>query len=133
MGGLRHPAGQVRTATLKISSRALGMAAAACLLLGGSSRGAEPEIIELKDGHQITGEVVAEKPGALFVDLGFDVVKVPKDQVVSRRKRGEAAPASAPATVVSADSDPKGFYKVNPGKVRPVKELVRDFGEGVIS
>jgi len=111
--------------------------AATWLFLAGSTRGAEPEVIDLKDGHQITGEVVAEKPSALFVDLGFDVLKVPKDQIVNRRKRGEAAPvATASGPVVAADSDPKGFYKVASGasgKSRPVKELVREFGEGVIS
>ena len=48
----------------------------------GSSRAPRPprrrsEVIELKDGHQVVGEVVAEKPNALFVDLGFDIVRVP--------------------------------------------------------
>ena len=90
----------------------------------------EAAVLDLKDGHQVVGVIVAEKPGAYFVDLGFDVIRVPKDQVVNRRKRGDAAPAAA---VASGDSDPKGFYKINPGRSRPVKELVREFGEGVIS
>lgn len=89
------------------------------------------EILDLKDGHQVTGEVVADKPSSLFVDLGFDVVRIPKDQIVARRKKGTEP--SATTTVISSDSDPKGFYKVTPGKTKPVKELVREFGEGVIS
>jgi len=104
-------------------------------LLAGTTRGAEPEILDLKDGHQVTGVVVAEKPAALFVDLGFDVVKIPRDQVTSRRKRGEAPATNAGSgvPVVAADADAKGFYRITPGKTRPVKELVREFGEGVIS
>jgi serine protease Do len=89
----------------------------------------DPEILDLKDGHQITGEILADKPSALWVDLGFDVVKVPKDLIIGRRKKGtEPAPS-----VVTSDSDPKGFFKLGVGKVKPVKELVREFGEGVIS
>ncbi len=61
-------------------------AALAGLLAGVSPAGAASEIIDLKDGHQVVGEVVAEKPNALFIDLGFDIVKVPRDQVVGRRK-----------------------------------------------
>lgn len=122
---------------MKTHSRAAGTTPAAILLslglLGGVATGSEPEIIDLKDGHQVLGEVVAEKPSALFVDLGFDVVRIPKDQVVGRRKRGEAAPPASVGPIVAADSDPKGFYTITPGKARPVKELVREFGEGVIS
>ena len=95
-----------------------------------SGAAGEPETLDLKDGHQVTGEILAEKPSAYFVDLGFDVVRIPKDQVVGRRKPGEAG--AAPASAIS-DADPKGFYRVTPGRARPVKELVREFGEGVIS
>jgi serine protease Do len=136
MGGFCHPG---RNPPLNTYSRALGKTAAAallglgCLVGPSGATAAEPEVIELKDGHQVTGEVVAEKASALFVDLGFDVVKIPKDQIVNRRKRGEASPAGSAGPVVATDSDPKGFYKITPGKSRPVKELVREFGEGVIS
>lgn len=86
------------------------------------------ETLDLKDGHQVTGEIVADKPSALFIDLGFDIVRIPKDQITNRRKKGvEAAP-----NVVASDADPKNFYRVTPGKAKPVKELVHEFGEGVI-
>jgi len=92
------------------------------------------EVIELKDGHQVVGEVVAEKANALFVDLGFDIVKIPKDQVVSRRKGDEAVKAAPnPGGGVSMEVDPTGFYKSADLKPTPVKDLVRRFGEAVIS
>jgi serine protease Do len=90
------------------------------------------DVIELKDGHQMVGEVVAEKANSLFIDLGFDIVKVPKDQVVSRRKSGEVAKVAGPALVAS-DADPTGFFKTADLKPAPVKDLVRRFGEAVIS
>ncbi len=94
---------------------------------------ADSEVIELKDGHQIIGEVVAEKTNALFVDLGFDIVKVPKDQVVARRKGDEVKKLAGGPVVSVADADPTGFFKTADLKATPVKDLVRRFGEAVIS
>lgn len=91
-----------------------------------------PEVIELKEGHQVTGEVVAEKPQALFVDIGFDVIRIPRDQVVRRGKAGEVA-AAATATTGPVDSDPTGFFATGSLKPTPVKELVQTYGEAVIS
>jgi hypothetical protein len=39
--------------------------------------------IELKDGSGIRGAIVLERPEVYYVDLGFNVVAVPKDAVVS--------------------------------------------------
>ena len=103
------------------------------LLASVSPAGAASEIIELKDGHQLVGEVVAEKQNALFVDLGFDIVKVPKDQVVGRRKGDEAAKAAPGPAGAASDADPTGFFKTADLKPTPVKDLVRRFGEAVIS
>src|SRR4051794_17891666 len=92
---------------------------------------AAPELIGLKDGHEVTGEVVAEKANALYVDLGFDILRIPRDQVVHRGKPGTAAPASGTSRVAEADSS--GFYSAGPLRPAPVKELVTKFGESVIS
>ena len=91
-----------------------------------------PEVIELKEGHQVTGEVVAEKPQALFVDIGFDIIRIPRDQVVRRGKVGEAA-ASTTSASGPVDSDPTGFFATGSLKPTPVKELVQTYGEAVIS
>ena len=69
----------------------------------------------------------------MFVDLGFDIVKVPQDQVVSRRKGDEAVKAAASPAGAAPDVDPTGFYKTADLKPTPVKDLVRRFGEAVIS
>jgi serine protease Do len=91
-----------------------------------------PEVIELKEGHQVTGEVVAEKPQALFVDIGFDIIRIPRDQVVRRGKVGGAAASPSPSTG-PVDSDPTGFFATGSLKPTPVKELVQTYGEAVIS
>ena len=67
-------------------------------VLGGVGRvEAAPEVIGLRDGHQVTGEVVAEKAGALYVDLGFDILRIPRDQVVHRGKPGEGGGGASSA------------------------------------
>jgi serine protease Do len=103
-------------------------------MLGPSEGRAASEVIDLKDGHQITGEVVAEKANALYVDLGFDVVRVPRDQIARRGKPGEASSGSASASPGRAvESDPTGFYATGPLRAAPVKDLVARYGEAVIS
>ena len=103
------------------------------VLLVSSGMGWWPsEVIVLKEGHQVTGEVVAEKPQALFVDIGYDILRIPRDQVVRRGKVGEVA-ASAAAASGPVDSDPTGFFATGSLKPTPVKELVQTYGEAVIS
>ncbi|WP_435015821.1 S1C family serine protease [Tundrisphaera sp. TA3] len=103
------------------------------LALGASPIRADSEVIDLKDGHQVVGSIVAEKPSALYVDLGFDVLRIPRDQVVSRRKGDASAVALGAGGATVADVDPTGFYKVADLKASPVKDLVKRFGEAVIS
>ncbi len=109
-----------------VAVTALGAAAG-----GFGSAQAAPELIGLRDGHQVTGEVVAEKAGALYVDLGFDILRIPRDQVVHRGKPGEGGRASTAARV--SDADPTGFTFSGPLKTAPVKELVHQYGEAVVS
>ncbi len=98
----------------------------------GPTFAAPVDVVELKDGHQVVGEVVSEKTNAIYVDLGFDVIRIPRDQVVSRHKPGAGGTATLVAAP-SADVDPTGFFKSSTLKVQPVKELVHRFGEAVIS
>jgi serine protease Do len=98
----------------------------------GSGTGSISEAIELRDGHQVVGEVIAEKPTALIIDLGFDVIRIPRDQVVRRGKPGVMVAAATNGEKAS-DEDPTGFFQTGRLKVRPVKELVEQYGESVIS
>ncbi len=113
--------------SVSVAAAALGL-----LLWGAGRSAADPvDVIELKDGHQVVGDVLSEKPNALYVDLGFEVIRIPRDQVVGRKKAGQAGPATAAGP--SLDIDPTGLYKTSTLKPLPVKELVNRFGEAVIS
>jgi serine protease Do len=111
---------------------------AACGLLT-----AQADTIQLKDRASVTGKVLAEKRDQIVVDIGYTVLVIPRNQVVSILKndltpaatksshRGKTAYTSVPAEI--ADAKP-GFYYA-PGKaapVRTVRELVNDIGEAVV-
>ncbi len=110
--------------------RAIGAAGLLCLAVG-SVRADGFETLILKDGQRITGEVVAEKQNSVFVDLGYDLIRVPRDQI-ARRAQGDEASAPAAASP-SAEADSSGFFTTGVLKPLPVKELVSKFGESVIS
>jgi serine protease Do len=83
----------------------------------------------LTDGNRITGDLLLEKSDAYVIDLGFEVVSVPKTNVVSRETPG--AGESAPTT----ESDAGGLYHTAPPgelKERTVRDLAAEFGEAVV-
>jgi len=92
----------------------------------------EFETVTLKDGQRVVGEVVADRPAALYIDLGYDILRIPRDQVVRRAKGVEAAAGTSP-TARTLEEDASGFYTSGVLKPSPVKELVNNFGEAVIS
>jgi serine protease Do len=100
-------------------------------LMAPSALGAVFETLILKDGQRVTGEVVAEKQNALYVDLGYDLLRIPRDQIVRRAKVDEAMQSSSAPQGV--ETDVSGFFSSGVLKPSPVKELVSKFGEAVVS
>lgn len=83
------------------------------------------EVIELKSGHKIEGDILKEQPDSLVVDIGIDVLKVPLNQIRSRR-----ASDAAEKTVI--DVDQHQLYRTASLPRKSVKELAEEFGEGVV-
>ena len=110
--------------------RAIATAALLGLAAVGSARADGFETLTLKDGQRITGEVVAEKADSVFVDLGHDLVRIPRDQI-SRRAKGEEGASGSPSIAAAAESS--GFFTSAVLRAMPVKELVAKFGEAVVS
>lgn len=92
----------------------------------------EFETVVLKDGQRVVGEIVAERPAAIYVDLGYDILRIPRDQVLRRAKGVEAA-VGPRAIARTTEEDATGFYTSGVLKSSPIKELVNRFGEAVIS
>jgi len=109
----------------------IGLAAGA-----GAGAGETPaegfETLTLKDGQRVVGRVVAEKPEAIYVDLGHDLLKLPRESIARRAKGEEAAAAAAPGGGGPA-ADASGFFSTGTLRAASVKDVVAKFGEAVVS
>ncbi|NNJ26905.1 S1C family serine protease [Alienimonas chondri] len=89
-----------------------------------SAAPAQADVLELRGGQSVTGEILKEDGDALYVDLGVDVVRIPKDRVLSRRAESEAD--------AGRDVNDKGVYKTADLPGGSVKQLADKYGEGVV-
>jgi serine protease Do len=83
------------------------------------------EVIELKSGHKIEGDVLKEQSDALVIDIGIDVIKVPLNQI--RARRASDTNGAAPAKI-----EEHQLYRTANLPRKSVKELAEQFGEGVV-
>ncbi len=90
------------------------------------------DVIELKSGHKIEGEVLKETTDTLLVDVGFDVLRVPLDKVRSRTKPGSEANPNAKTGEDGEETQKETIYSTAKLTVRSVKEQAERFGEGVV-
>lgn len=102
-------------------------------LLAGIALADDRYLIDLRGGGRVVGTLLTEKPDALFVDLGHDVVRLPKDQILKRQKLDQAESPSTAGAVTTTEDDMGGFYKTGGLDGKSVRQLVDQFGEGVIS
>ncbi len=96
------------------------------------------DTLTLKDHSALTGKILAEKKDQIYVDLGFTVVMVPRDEIAIIEKEGgskateagEASPLAPTAVAVWGG----GLYAsaTIPPPERPVRELVTQLGESVV-
>jgi serine protease Do len=82
------------------------------------------DVIELKSGQKLEGEILKESDRDLFIDVGVDVIRVPLDRVQSRR----ASPEQEKPTDVKQDE----VFTTAKLPAKSVKELAELFGEGVV-
>ena len=88
------------------------------------SRIAGADVIVMKSGQRIEGEVLKVQKDTLFVDVGVDVIRIPVDQIqerISQEPVKEEPSKTENGIFMSADLPD-----------RTVKELVGKFGEGVV-
>jgi serine protease Do len=82
--------------------------------------------IEFKDGGGIRGDIVLERPDVYYVDLGFDVVEVPKGAVADL---SEIDPESGAALAALAEDT---LYRVSADRRdQPIRDWVDQLGEAV--
>ncbi|MEJ7591009.1 MAG: trypsin-like peptidase domain-containing protein [Planctomycetaceae bacterium] len=93
-----------------------------CLLVTASS--SDADIIVMKSGQRVEGEVLKVQKDTVFVDVGVDVIRIPVSQIQERITQEPAK-----EEVKTIDS---GVFMTADLPERTVKELVSKFGEGVV-
>jgi serine protease Do len=96
----------------------------ALLLIAWAGPPVQKDLIELKSGQKLEAPVLKEEPDALFLDLGFDVLRVPTASIGKRTHRSDVKPPAS-----GAEND---CYLTARLPVRTVKELAATYGEGVV-
>ncbi len=96
---------------------------AAVLVLGSSAPG---EIIHLRGGASIQGEILRQYPDHIVVDLGFNLLSIPRSAI------SEVVAEPQPATQAAAVGHTDDLYSHAKLPPRSVKELTERFGEGVV-
>ena len=83
------------------------------------------DVIELKTGHKVEGDVLKQQAETLYVDIGVDVIKIPLNQIKSRVAAKESP--NVPEQVQKHQ-----LYRTAQLPRRSIKELTEKFGEGVV-
>jgi serine protease Do len=91
------------------------------------------DTVLLKNRASVTGKILAEKPDQIVVDLGYTVIVVPRNQVLSIAKAEAGTPVSARSAPTVNDAK-SGLYSaaVSPPPERSVRELVQQLGQAVV-
>ena len=83
------------------------------------------DVIELKTGHKLEGDVLKQQADTLYVDIGIDVIKVPLNQIKSRTAAKDSA-------VITDQAQKHQLYRTAQLPRRSIKDLTEKFGEGVV-
>ena len=82
------------------------------------------ERFELGDERALSGVVLKETVDAVFVDLGFDVVRVPRSAILRREPIGEP--------VETGEAHDAGIFFTQAGRELPVADAARKVGGAVV-
>ena len=95
------------------------------------------DTIILKDGRQITGDLLKSDKDIAIIDLGFEVLRVPQAEIVRIVKPEEKKPATEPASDANSrpsERESPSWQLFRTAKLEPttIEENVRRFGEAVV-
>lgn len=86
------------------------------------------EVIELKTGQKVEGEVLKETDNDLYIDIGVDVVRIPLDRVLARKTTGAEAEGTGEGVQNAKDQ----VYKTGRLPAKSIRQLAEQYGEGVV-
>jgi serine protease Do len=105
------------------------------VLVLGAANLAAADTIQLKDKAAVTGIILAEKPDAVVVDVGYTVLVVPRSFIAGISKTGATKPQTAFAANAGTNPDlPSRFYYSDllAAPAHDISSLVKQIGEAVV-
>lgn len=93
------------------------------------------ETVVLKGGQRLQGEVLKRSAVQVVLDIGFDVIRIPADEVVTIETltAGKTAPNDGEKAVGMAEAGEEGLYTLgHGGDPRSVGEHAAALGEAVV-
>jgi len=93
------------------------------------------DVVILKTGQQLKGDIVAEKHGKIYVDIGVTVVAVPKEDVLEYNYKGKTEPnevAQLPKTE-AGESGKVGLYYTGNFPQKTIEQCVAEVSEAVVT
>lgn len=88
--------------------------------------GASAATVLLRNGQTIEADVLREDPQRVVIDLGFQVLTIPRGDVLEIRQEDQ------PVQAISDVRQSEHLYATANLAVRSVRELVAQYGEGVV-
>jgi len=89
------------------------------------------DVVELKGGQKLIGDIVAEKHGRLYVDVGVTVIAVPKDEVLEY-SYSEANEPSLKSQPQISESGKGRLYYTGDFPKKTIEQCVEDVSEAVV-
>ncbi|QGJ69604.1 Serine protease HhoB [Planctomycetales bacterium 10988] len=83
------------------------------------------EILELKSGHSLEGEIIRDRPDEVIIDVGVAILRIPTEKIARRRD------PDAEETGLG-ETETNGFYRSANLPQSNVRDLAARFGEGVV-
>ena len=98
------------------------------LLTGSMVTIAPAELIVLKGGQTIKAELLREYPERVVIDLGFELLAIPRTHIQAIEAELDPRVAEAPTAIKTTEH----LYSTAGLPVQSVKQLAARFGEGVV-
>lgn len=91
---------------------------------------AAAKTIVLRSGQQIRAEIVRQDDQAIILDLGYDLLRVPRPQI--QTIRDDAPAQDKPAAAGTPESQTQGLYRTASLAKTTIEQNVTRFGEAVV-
>ncbi|MHC4618601.1 MAG: S1C family serine protease [Planctomycetota bacterium] len=122
---------------MKLPLSVLAVFLAVCSICWLSAAG---DTVVLKEGQRLTGDILAEKDTVLYLDIGVDVVAIPREQILEYEYAADESPQRAgsldvnkpPPGAEQPHRPPGRLYHTADLKKTTIEQCVRAFSEAVV-